>query len=181
MQQALSIWLRLKFARYSLRTCIILILCLRSSNRRGTKALCFRIVRPSVRIYDRASPGGSILRQDWRAASIVLLFSCQQFLVDPNTQLPKMWSGSTDARTLARLLWHSTGTTGKFHYHWSTSSACPHSQLFPTSRSRWQDVLCDDFVRTPCDTIRDPWARKATWVNLIYRTETTTKSVKQKN
>jgi len=26
---------------------------------------------------------------------------------------------------------------------------CPHSRLFRASRSYWQDVLCDDLVRTP--------------------------------
>ena len=29
---------------------------------------------------------------------------------------------------------------------------CPHSQLFGASRSHWQDVLCDDLVRTPSST-----------------------------
>jgi len=29
---------------------------------------------------------------------------------------------------------------------------CPHSQLFRASRSHWQDVLCDDLVRTPSTT-----------------------------
>jgi len=37
-------------------------------------------------------------------------------------QLPKMWPGTTDVGTLARLPWHSTSTTGNFRYHWSTSS-----------------------------------------------------------
>ena len=37
-------------------------------------------------------------------------------------QLPKMWPATTDAGTLARLPWHSTGTTGNLRYHWSTSS-----------------------------------------------------------
>ena len=29
---------------------------------------------------------------------------------------------------------------------------CPHSRLFRTTRSHWQDVLCDDLVRTPSTT-----------------------------
>jgi len=50
----------------------------------------------------------------------------QQHLMD-NTVDPKMWPGTTDAETLARLPWHSTSTNWKFsvplkHF------LCPHSQ-----------------------------------------------------
>ena len=70
--------------------------------------------------------------------------------VDPNC--PGR-GGTTDAGTLARLPWHSTGTTGNI---FTTTEALPlcsaHCQLFRASRSHWQDVVCDDLVRTPSST-----------------------------
>jgi len=41
----------------------------------------------------------------------------QQWTTQLMAQLPKMWPGTTDAGTLARLSWHSTRTTGNFQYH----------------------------------------------------------------
>jgi len=46
---------------------------------------------------------------------------------------------------------------------------CPHSQLFRASRLHWQDILCDDLVRTPSTT-----AAAATAATITTTTKTTT-------
>jgi len=62
-------------------------------------------------------------------------------------QLPKMWPSTRDAG----IGW---STLVLYRHDWKLSVPlkhfrCPHSQLFRASRSHWQDVLCDDLVRTP--------------------------------